>query len=241
MTGGCPACHTTAGWTEVAGAGLDGKFDHGRTSFPLSAAHARAACAVCHDARAPKPAGIRITWAPGSESVSFGRPVFTSCTACHVDRHDGVFNTSARSTVCTDCHGAEAWIPTTYDITRHNAQSRFILTGAHQAVPCNACHAGPDSTRATVFRIAVTACVSCHQKDDPHQGQFAGRMCESCHTTASFALTGFDHARTRYPLDGAHQRVPCGSCHRRETTATGVTFRRYTPLGTTCRDCHGGT
>lgn len=247
MTGGCAACHTTAGWQEVAGAGLNGTFDHSRTHFPLEAAHTRVTCAECHDARTraggdARAPGIRITWAAGSEGSSFGRPAFASCVGCHVDQHAGVFATSPGGSACTNCHGDESWSPTTYDIGRHNRASRFMLDGAHQAVPCYACHAapGPDSTRTTVFRIANTTCIACHSKNDPHQGQFAGRTCEGCHLTTTFALAAFDHSRTRLPLDGAHRTVPCTSCHRTET-ANGRTFRRYTPLGMTCRDCHGGT
>ena len=247
MTGTCTACHSTSGWHDMARA-LDGKFDHGRTHFPLTPAHARAACADCHDARpaareAARAKGIRITWASGSEGASFGRPVYASCVGCHVDPHAGVFATSPGGAACINCHGPEAWTPTTYDLARHNSASRFPLVGAHQAVPCYACHAGPgaDSTRTVVFRIANTTCLACHAKTDPHQGQFAGRACESCHLPTTFALASFDHSKTRYPLDGAHRRVPCTSCHRTETAPDGRTFRRFTPLGTTCRDCHGGT
>ena len=241
MTGACSGCHTTDGWLTGSIAGMGGKFDHARTHFPLSPAHARVDCKTCHQVNGPKPAGIRITWAEATgPSASFPRPVFASCTGCHVDRHDGIFATSPGGSGCTNCHGPDAWLPTTYDLTRH-ATSRFPLTGAHQAVPCNACHAADDTTRGMVFRLARLDCAGCHRKDDPHQGQFAGRICESCHETSSFAVTDFDHSRTRYPLDGAHRTVPCAGCHKTETAPDGKRFRRFTPLGTACRDCHGGT
>ena len=242
MTGACATCHSTTGWHDVAGAGLDGRFDHTRTRYPLTGAHATAACATCHDPRAPRPAAIRITWAAGSERATFGRPTYGTCLACHVDRHRGVFATSPGGAGCDNCHGNERWVPATYDLARHNAAgARFALTGAHLTVPCAGCHTPADSASGPVFRVTHTACAACHARDDPHHGQFAGRACEGCHVTAAFAQVTFDHARTRYPLDGAHARVSCASCHRLETAADGSTFRRYTPLGTACRDCHGGT
>ena len=242
MTGACSTCHTTAGWLAGGIANAGGKFDHGRTHFPLSAAHARVDCKVCHEVSSPKPAGIRITWAEATgPSASFPRPVFATCQGCHVDPHAGVFANSPGGSACTNCHGPDAWTPTTFDIARHNTASRFQLTGAHLAVPCNACHPSPDPARPPSFRVARIDCFSCHQKDDPHQGQFGTRACEGCHATASFAVTNFDHSRTRYPLDGAHRTVPCAGCHRTETAPDGRKFRRFTPLGTACRDCHGGT
>jgi len=42
---------------------------------------------------------------------------------------------------------------------------------------------------------------------------------------------GFDHARTRFPLTGAHGRVSCESCHVSGEMAS-------TPR--TCVACHGG-
>jgi hypothetical protein len=241
MTGGCTACHTTEGWHQVAGA-LDGKFDHSRTHYPLTGAHQAVACATCHDARARKPTGIRIAWAPGSEQASFGRPTYATCLACHLDRHEGIFATPAGGADCARCHGGDAWLPTTYDLSRHNAAgARYPLTGAHLAVPCDACHAPATAGGPPRFRIARTECAACHQRDDPHQGQFAGRACEGCHVTQSFTVTTFDHATSRYPLDGAHRSVPCASCHQIETPASGRPFRRFKPLGITCRDCHGGS
>lgn len=241
MTGGCDACHSTAGWHEVRRAGLDGRFDHDRTNYPLTGAHARLACATCHDARAVAPAGIRFSWTAGSEGAAFARPAFANCLSCHLDPHAGAFKDVKGGPVCSNCHGGEAWLPTTYGISRHNVEARFALTGAHEAVPCNACHAGADSTRSTVFRISRTDCIGCHAKNDPHAGQFAGRPCESCHATTSFTIAAFDHTRTRWPLDGAHRSVPCASCHQLETPPGKRPFRRYRPLGTQCRDCHGGT
>ena len=242
MTGGCPACHTTDGWHEVRGGGLDGKFDHSRTHFPLAGAHTRATCATCHDTRATRPAGIRIVWARGSERAAFGRPTFGNCLACHVDRHEGVFADSASGASCDRCHGGDRWLPATYDLTRHNAAgSRYPLTGAHLTVPCDGCHTPARPGGPPRFRVAHANCTDCHRNDDPHQGQFAGQGCERCHVTRAFTETTFDHATSRYPLDGAHRNVPCASCHRVETTPQGVRFRRFKPLGITCRDCHGGS
>jgi len=64
------------------------------------------------------------------------------------------------------------------------------------------------------------ACTDCHA--DAHAGQFArspgGADCARCHTVAGFSPATFtvaDHARTAYPLAGAHLATPCVACHAR--------------------------
>ena len=53
--------------------------------------------------------------------------------------------------------------------------------------------------------------------------------CESCHSTSAWRPANFDHAKTRFPLTGAHTRVDCASCH-----AGG----RYAGTPTACSSCH---
>lgn len=242
MGGTCTDCHSTAGWPRLNRATFEGRFDHGATKFPLRGAHADVTCHVCHGRRVARPAGIRITFAARAAGGTYPRPVFAACQSCHVDRHDGVFKASAGGIACNRCHGEVGWSPATFGLEQHARVERFPLTGAHQAVPCIACHAGTgaDSTTATVFRLSQTDCASCHAERDPHGGQFPGVPCDRCHGTATFTIAQFDHSTTRYPLDGAHASVPCASCHRAERAADGTLVRRYKPLGTACKDCHGG-
>ncbi len=241
MRGACATCHATTGWRQLDRSGFEGRFDHSRTGFILRGAHAGADCRACHTpARAPRP-GVRIRFVAGGRSSTYPKPVARDCLSCHVDRHQGAFKDVEGGAVCTNCHGERSWLPSSFDLERHNRPGGYALTGAHRAVACQDCHVRSADSTAWTWHITGQACEDCHGAREPHAGQFAGQACADCHTTATFAIAGFDHSKTRYPLDGAHVKLPCADCHRQETTADGKTFRRYTPLGTACRDCHGGT
>jgi hypothetical protein len=239
MGAGCERCHTTAGWQRVDRRNVESGFDHTRTGFRLVGKHAQVECAACHAAR-PATQWLRLSFDPRTRGRAYPVPRAESCVSCHPDYHERAFERAPGGVACDNCHGQDAWLPTSYDIARHNRESRFELTGSHLAAPCTACHRDPLGSEAQPpsFRFASLECVSCHGRDDPHGGQFAGRRCEDCHDTRSFRIARFDHDRTRYPLDGAHRDVPCASCHKQEPAAGGGVLRRYKPLGTACRDCH---
>jgi len=119
-------------------------------------------------------------------------------------------------------------------------EGAFALTG------CDLCHKTdgfrvPEFDHILLDRAHWTgACSTCHEKDDPHAQQFSGRDCRTCHETDSFRIDDFDHSTSRFPLDGAHRKVPCADCHRTEETAGGRRLIRYQPLEATCEACHGG-
>jgi hypothetical protein len=157
-------------------------------------------CLGCH-----KPVAERITQKRGVH-----RNVTTDCITCHVE-HAGV-DGELRP----------------FDQRRfdHAAETRFRLDGLHApiAANCAACHKGRS------FLDASITCASCHT--DVHKGTL-GPRCESCHATSiRFAdtRTRFDHARTAFPLTGAHTAVTCASCHR-NNTYKGIAFG-------TCSSCH---
>jgi len=231
----CADCHATGGWDRVNGTVLRGRFDHSATRFPLVGRHATVDCAVCHDRARPQPRGIRMAFANTRTRASLARPIAERCGNCHVDYHEGVF--ADRRAGCESCHDEEAWLPTSYGIDRHNRDARFRLTGAHLVAPCTACH-GTAQSSTPVFRLGTPDCVACHAKRDPHAGQFGNADCATCHDTGAFAPSTFDHATSRFALDGAHARGSCNSCHV-EQTVEGARFRRYRPLRHECRDCHG--
>jgi hypothetical protein len=125
--------------------------------------------------------------------------------------------------------------------------------GMFGARPCGSCHTGGvfKGVKFDHGTVATRECTSCHRDDSPHGDQFGGRSlpaaagvpgepgrgrdCVECHVTTSFRIERFDHARTRFPLDGAHARAACSACHSRE--ADGMV--RYRPLPVTCAGCHG--
>jgi len=237
----CSACHTTAGWHQINDSSFEGRFDHANTAFPLAGAHAEVECESCHGKPARRTELVRMTYTSESVRFTYPHPVARDCSSCHLDYHERVFTSSPGGAVCSNCHGEAGWLPTTYDIERHNRDSTFVLVGAHLAVPCGSCHdPATGSNRKQQFRLERQDCHSCHEQDDPHAGQFTEVGCETCHDTESFAISAFDHAATRYPLDGAHRWAQCASCHREERGSDGSFVRRYKPLGTECTDCHGG-
>ncbi len=243
MRRACTECHTTADWKRLLDRSkFEATFDHGTTKFALKGAHAKATCARCHDTRATRPASLALKYpARAGGAGMYPAPEAGNCQSCHTDYHQSVFAKSPGGALCSGCHTETAWLPTSFDLARHNQQT-WKLTGAHVAVPCLGCHTAAGGAKAPPrFRLDAEACVTCHKADDPHAGQFTDRKCDDCHTTAAFRITGFDHSRTKYPLDGAHQKVPCAGCHATVTAPDGKRFVRYRPLESTCRACHGAT
>jgi hypothetical protein len=150
----------------------------------------------------------------------------------------------------------EGFHPSRYDARMH-AQCVFPLAGAHQAVPCQTCHAElklaaapssmpADSARARPlhFADARRQCADCHP--GPHGKQFAARAdkgaCETCHDDRAFSpASKFNHDRdSRYRLEGAHARTPCAACHVPQKDAAGNNFVVYRPTPTACEACHTG-
>jgi hypothetical protein len=158
----------------------------------------------------------------------------TACVGCH--RADDIHR-GALGEECTQCHNERGWKATRFN---HDA-TRFPLRERHRAVKCAACHV-PGADR----RIG-RECMSCHRKDDVHQGQ-EGEACARCHGEASWKVARYDHSHSRFPLTGAHFRVECRSCHAslrfrealRECRACHLKDDRHRgTLGRQCEDCHG--
>jgi len=130
---------------------------------------------------------------------------------------------------CSACHTNEGWVPVREEMAFvHGARSGFVLTGAHTQVPCAGCHLdlrfdGPD--------VKADDCASCHA--DVHEGRMM-QSCASCHTTRAFDAVDGEavHARTSFPLTGAHRQVTCESCHVDDVGGA------FTSLPTDCVSCH---
>ena len=145
--------------------------------------------------------------------------VETLCIACHRqdDKHEGQYGTS-----CERCHVADGWDQVIFDHTiaglMYNGQPLDI----------------------------ATRCALCHLEDDQHSGKF-GQACYECHVPDGWDQVTFDHALTRFPLDGAHRDVACEKCHADQKfagTPTDCAACHAEPrvhlglLGTQCADCH---
>jgi hypothetical protein len=167
-----------------------------------------------------------------------------SCTGCHSDPHGGQFQAQmarvradGKPAGCQACHTTQTWRNAAgFD----HSKTEFPLTGAHRSVACAECHKASPG-KETGFSDVPKDCEGCHQ--DPHGGQFATASgtttCAGCHATARWAPSNFDHEKNAsFSLAGAHQNVPCASCHqfRREVNGQPILFYKPTPKA--CADCH---
>ncbi len=198
----CATCHQEHRGVETDLRRLDRKtFDHAaETGYALEGLHAQATT----------------TCASCHKTRSFLK-VTSACQSCHQDPHKASLGKD-----CTTCHSPQLAFKRTRERFDH-ARARFAITGAHQRVACEKCH------KENVFRgLRFDECSSCHES--PHR-KALWPSCRTCHTTERWAaVAGFDHAKTAFPLAGAHRTVACASCH-----VSGV----KTPLRfDRCSSCH---
>jgi hypothetical protein len=200
----CSLCHNTSSWTTAT-------FDHNAISgFPLTGAHAAAACSACHT---------------GNSFASAPR----NCAGCHMPDYQGATNPNhvqaAFPTDCSLCHSTVNWSGATFD----HSKTVFPLTGAHVAVACAQCHVNNNYTSVP------TNCDACHlteynQTTNPNHVQAGFPLnCAVCHNTSNWTSSTFDHSKTAFPLTGAHVTVACASCH---------VGGNYTTVPTDCYSCH---
>jgi hypothetical protein len=157
----------------------------------------------------------------------------STCIACHRkdDKHKGSLGEK-----CEGCHLERDWKDTRFDHQR----TAFPLLGKHVKVECKACHKG------AMFKDTPSRCVGCHRKDDAHK-ESLGENCGSCHVERSWKETRFDHAKTRFALEGKHSKVECKACHRQpepKSTPSACNAchakddRHKGRLGEKCETCH---
>jgi hypothetical protein len=163
-------------------------------------------------------AGLALGLAVGAMAVATARAQAPAVESPHGDL--------ARD--CADCHTPNNWTERPARPAFKHSETGFRLQGAHAQARCASCH------ESLVFSHVASACADCHR--DPHQGRL-GFDCERCHTPTSWTNQRemhAAHARTRFPLHGAHARLDCASCHRE---GSGASFAG-TPVD--CGACHLG-
>ncbi len=180
----CVKCHSQDNW-------LLSSFDHSTTNFPLTGAHTKVLCSVCH--------------ANGYVGTS------TVCSSCHLP----VYTSSQLPghiaagipKECAQCHTPASWKPSLFNHTT----TGYELKGAHKIiVQCSQCHKGNLTT-------APLTCIGCHQSTydtaPNHKAQGYPTDCTMCHTQNNWLENNFNHATTAFPLTGAHTTVLCSKCH----------------------------
>jgi hypothetical protein len=198
-------------------------FDHDKkTRFSLAGKHAEKKCDDCH-------------------ANGHYKDTPRTCIGCHKKDDDDKGHKGQYGEKCETCHGVKTWKPSNFN---HDTDTKYALKDKHRSVKCATCHTGP------IYRDKLgTACWDCHAKDDKHK-ETLGRRCVDCHTERGWKdPPGFDHAKSRFPLRGAHAlaKVTCKDCHAdqlyrnapRECIGCHKKDDRHQgSLGETCVDCH---
>ena len=197
----CLECHKMAGVRDTKPRAVN-EFHGPSSAFPLVEGHRGVECAKCH---------------PGN--------VFTNAPkqcgpTCHPDDlHKGTLGDK-----CSSCHTGGTWEARNFE---HDRDTKWPLVGNHKDVLCDSCHPRRDFA---ANRGKGRTCYSCHKKDDPHDGEL-GTHCETCHIPDGSLL--FDHNDPKlssWRLEGKHEGVRCGDCHK------SIHFK---PTPTDCGACHG--
>ena len=200
----CGACHSP-GWRQDA-------FDHSASDFPLTGAHAAAACLECH-----------------ADGIYEDTP--TACVDCHRadDAHHGEFGEE-----CGACH-SPGWRQATFD----HSQTGYPLIGAHALVPCARCH--PDAKYVDTPQTCGV-CHASDDAHDGRFGTDCGachspgwQQATFDHDVTEFPLIGV-HAMTvcaRCHADSTYEDTPqaCVACHRDDDVHDGE-------RGVECQVCH---
>jgi nitrate/TMAO reductase-like tetraheme cytochrome c subunit len=186
---------------------------HNRTRFPLFAVHAKVDCQACHRGQRPFEYATTTTECGGCHARAFEATTSPNHVAAGFSRR------------CEDCHRPTAmdWRSSAFNHTT------FPLRGVHSRTACAQCH-------TSGYRGTPRDCVGCHRpnydraQNPNHVTSRFPLQCGSCHQETGWRpASGVDHALTRFPLTGAHQRVECARCH---------VGGKYTGTPTQCVACH---
>jgi hypothetical protein len=232
----CSSCHSVDGF-KPARFGLK---EHAETGYPLQGKHATLQCGQCHLPRG---------------NATLYKLRFQQCTDCHTDEHAGQFTAAPHFNRCENCHNLDRFLPSTFSLRRHN-ETPFALDGGHVAVPCGDCHKPSPNFEPKTFKKKSAAlyhwqhlgCSSCHA--DPHRGRFQKVMlqaglngkpleCAACHSAVSWSeFSRFDHAKTGFPLSGAHAATKCVDCHQSAKSTTVPRATTFKAAPAKCEACH---
>ena len=180
----CSSCHETSSFKQIN----KSAFDHSKTKFPLIGKHKSVGCNNCHKS----PTGYKMK--------------FSLCTDCHTDFHKAQFVVNDQTQNCVDCHSENGFQTFIFSIEKHN-KTKFQITGAHLATPCESCHYQQNNWQ---FKGIGIACISCHEnihKNELKIEFIPDNNCSFCHQTESWNTINFDHNKTNFPLLGKHNSI----------------------------------
>lgn len=219
----------------------------GALAAPHAALDAGTQCFRCHPAdRARSSMDLKclechkeVAWTRSERRGYHTRVADQPCAKCHPDHGGRDF-----ALIAWDGGAPEKFA---------HALSGFTLEGKHATLACRDCHKPALQKAANAAMLQrkdhagswlglETACASCHR--DPHQGSL-GDDCTSCHSQKAWSpAPGFDHAKTHYPLTGAHTKPACAKCHASAAINAGTDDKgafkpRWKPVPhSDCVPCH---
>lgn len=194
----CEACHSTLAFSSAGG------FNHVEASggFALVGTHAEVSCESCHAV-------------PGFEPI-FDAADQNDCYACHAADYENAESLDHVAadfpTDCQQCHTVTVWQNATFDHVE--VSDGFALVGAHEALACQSCHIGPDF-EVPEEPAGQNDCVACHAPEHEDEHPDFPTDCLQCHNVNTWEDATFDHATASegFDLVGAHDALPCSSCH----------------------------
>ncbi len=176
FTQSCGECHSAKSWA-------GGRFDHDKTDFKLTGAHAAVTCDACH-------VGGRYKQTP------------KTCNGCHAtdDEHRG-----SRGTDCAKCHVTKEWKTAKFD---HLKETEYELLGVHAKIDCVACHRSGNYKEKI-----PKDCNGCHRADDAHAARFGAKCGDCHDNYHWHPVNYDHAAKTKFALQGAHAKLDCHTCH----------------------------
>jgi len=185
----------------------------------------------------------------------------TQCLDCHKEINKDVKsrsgyhgrNPNIRTQECHNCHsehkGRDADVIKLDKLTFDHQFTDFKLGGQHSTTACSSCHVAKKK-----YREAPGDCYSCHRKKNPHHPGTMGKkytvQCQACHVDSGWRNIEYDHAKTKFPLNGKHAKTACVSCHISDryidTPKACIACHQADDVhaganGTKCQDCHKTT
>jgi hypothetical protein len=193
-------------------------FNHTLTGYSLEGKHNTVDCKKCHT-------GAKMTNPLPHEK----------CAVCHTDYHKGEF-ANTKYNDCNACHSTAGFTESSFDFDNHE-KSAFPLSGSHIATPCISCH---KKSAEWKFRNMGIKCVDCH--DNIHSGFISNEFmpandCKKCHSDDSWNIISFDHNKTKFKLEGKHNRTECRKCHFTYEN-NKIKSQKFLGLENKCISCH---
>ena len=249
---------------QVAKPSID--FNHMKTGFPLTGAHAKVQCETCHtgglfkgtpkDCAGCHSVGRRVV-APAKSANHM--LTTAACETCHTNdvtflgarfNHLGV-----QPKGCMSCHRGltapgkpNGHVQTTASCDSCHRTSSWIPAGFDHAAPlptCETCHgpAGPAKGMNPANHVPTNgkSCDSCHTNFVTFLGaifdHIGATQCNTCHITGQYG------AKTKTAGHIPTGSTSCDSCHLGNgfVSFAGATMKHDAVLSTPCSTCHNGS